>query len=115
MFEWLRENARTVIITELLFAVVFGLWVWARAQNPAISATEKPMEFAFLNASGSSPIFPPLDPWLSGYAISYYYFGYVMTSLLARLAMVPESLAFNLAIAWIVADGRRIIPGWLTT
>ncbi len=87
----------------MLFAVVFGLWVWVRAQNPAIAATEKPMEFAFLNAVGRSPTFPPLDPWLSGYAISYYYFGYVMSSLLARLAMVPEALAFNLAIAWIVA------------
>ncbi|MBK8987809.1 MAG: hypothetical protein IPM39_17365 [Chloroflexi bacterium] len=46
---------------------------------------------------------PPLDPWLSGYAISYYYFGYVMTSVLARLAAVPEAIAFNLGIAWLVA------------
>lgn len=100
---WLRQNARTILITEVLFAVVFGLWVWVRAQNPAIAATEKPMEFAFLNAAGRSPSYPPLDPWLSGYAISYYYFGYVMSSLLARLAGVPEAIGFNLAIAWIVA------------
>jgi YYY domain-containing protein len=101
--DWLREHWRTVLVTELLFAVVFGVWVWVRAQNPSIAATEKPMEFAFLNAIGRSPTFPPLDPWLSGYAISYYYFGYVMMSIVARLAMVPEALAFNLAIAWIVA------------
>lgn len=100
---WVRENGRRILVTEVLFAVVFGLWVWVRAQNPAISATEKPMEFAFLNAAGRSPTFPPLDPWLSGYAISYYYFGYVMSSILARLAMVPEAIAFNLTIAWIVA------------
>jgi len=101
--EWLRANRRTVIVTELLFVVVFALWAWVRAQNPAISATEKPMEFAFLTGVGRSPTFPPLDPWLSGYAISYYYFGYVMVSLLGQMAFVAEPLAFNLAIAWIVA------------
>ena len=100
---WLRANRRTVIVSELLFAGIFVLWVWVRAQNPAISATEKPMEFAFLSGVGRSPTFPPLDPWLSGYAISYYYFGYVMTSLMAQLAFVTEAVAFNLAIAWLVA------------
>ncbi|MDX1413530.1 MAG: DUF2298 domain-containing protein [Candidatus Promineifilaceae bacterium] len=100
---WLRRNRSQVIITELLFALLFALWVWVRAQNPAIAATEKPMEFAFLNAVGRSSGFPALDPWLSGFAISYYYFGYVMTSFIAQLGQVTEPIAFNLAVAWLVA------------
>ncbi|HUM71897.1 MAG TPA: DUF2298 domain-containing protein, partial [Chloroflexota bacterium] len=100
---WLRANWRYMLLTELLFLSIFLLWAWVRAQNPAIVATEKPMDFAFLNAIGRSPSFPPLDPWLSGYAISYYYFGYLMQSVLARLTAVPEPYAFNLAIAWLVA------------
>jgi YYY domain-containing protein len=100
---WLRENRSQVILTEFVFAVIFVIWVGVRAQNPAIAATEKPMEFAFLNSVGRSPGFPPLDPWLSGFAISYYYFGYVMTSVIARLALVSEPLAFNLGIAWLIA------------
>jgi len=100
---WLSKNRSQVIITELVFAVLFIVWVWVRAQNPAISATEKPMEFAFLNSVGRGSGFPALDPWLSGFAISYYYFGYVMTSIIARLALVSEPVAFNLAIAWLVA------------
>ncbi len=101
--QWLHQNRSQILITELIFALLFALWVWVRAQNPAIAATEKPMEFAFLNSIGRSPAFPPLDPWLSGFAISYYYFGYVMTSLVARLAFVAEPIAFNLGIAWLVA------------
>ena len=101
--KWLRTHRRQVLLTEALFLLLFALWVWVRAQNPAILNTEKPMEFAFLNGLGRSPAMPPLDPWLSGFAISYYYFGYVMTSLLARLAFVPEYIAFNLGIAWLVA------------
>ena len=100
---WLRANRTAVLAAELIFVVVFALWVWVRAQNPAIANTEKPMEFAFLNGVTLSPAFPPLDPWLAGYGISYYYFGYVMTSLLARLAVVPTAVAFNLALAWLVA------------
>jgi len=101
--EWVSSNWTQILITELVFAALFLIWVWVRSQNPAIAATEKPMEFAFLNAVGRSPTFPPIDPWLSGYAISYYYFGYVMTSLIARLALVPEQIAFNLALAWLIA------------
>ncbi|MFW6069744.1 MAG: DUF2298 domain-containing protein [bacterium] len=100
---WLGHNWRYVLATELVFAAVFFFWAWVRAQNPAITGTEKPMEFAFLNAVNRSALMPPLDPWLSGFAISYYYFGYVMTSVIARLALVAEPLAFNLGIAWLTA------------
>ncbi|MFX1355555.1 MAG: DUF2298 domain-containing protein, partial [Promethearchaeota archaeon] len=92
-----------VISSELIFAVAFGLWALVRAYNPQISATEKPMEFAFLNAILRSENFPPLDPWLSGFAISYYYFGYVMMAMLTKLSGVPSEVAFNLGIALLFA------------
>lgn len=100
---WIRTNWRYVLGVETLFVVAFIFWVWVRAQNPAIAATEKPMEFAFLNSASRSPTYPPLDPWLSGFAISYYYFGYVMTSVITRIASVPEQIGFNLAVAWLAA------------
>jgi uncharacterized membrane protein len=37
-------------------------------------------------------------PWLSGYSISYYYFGYVMVAMLIRLTGVEPGVGFNLAI-----------------
>ena len=99
----LREQWQSMLIVELLFLVLFVAWAWVRSQNPSITATEKPMEFAFLNSVGRTPLMPPNDPWLSGYAISYYYFGYVMISVLARLAAVAEPIAFNLGLAWLFA------------
>jgi YYY domain-containing protein len=100
---WIKDNWQQILLTEVVFLVMFGLWVWVRAQNPAISATEKPMDFAFLNSMSRSAAMPPEDPWLAGFGISYYYFGYLMTSVIARLAFVPEYIAFNLGIAWLVA------------
>ncbi len=96
---WLREQRGLVIATELLFLVVFVGWAAFRAYNPDIAGTEKPMEFAFINGVLRSRFFPPQDPWLSGYAISYYYFGYVMLGVLIRLTGVDPAVGFNLGVA----------------
>jgi uncharacterized membrane protein len=84
-----REKARLVAATEALFLVAFFIWAVIRATMPDASGTEKPMELAFIHSILRSPTFPPQDPWLSGYAISYYYFGYVMVALLARWLRFP--------------------------
>ena len=94
LLRWLRANWRLVLTTELLFAVALFVWAFVRSYDPGISSTEKPMEFAFLNGILRSESFPPLDPWLSGYAISYYYFGYVMMALLTRLSGAPSGVGF---------------------
>jgi len=96
---FLYRHRRMVLASELLFAAAFGLWALVRAYNPEIMGTEKPMEFAFLNAILRSEPFPPHDPWLSGYGISYYYFGYLMMALLTSLSGLPSEVTFNLGIA----------------
>jgi len=100
---WLGENRRLIITTEMLFIVAFGFMAFVRASNPEILGTEKPMELMFINGIMNSPAFPPRDLWLSGYSISYYYFGYVMTAMLAKFTGVPATMAFNLMIALIFA------------
>jgi YYY domain-containing protein len=103
MLGFLRRNQRLIIATELIFALALFGWAAVRAYNPEISATEKPMEIAFLNAILRSERFPPPDPWLSGFAISYYYFGYLMMAILTKLSGVAASVAFNLAISLLFA------------
>jgi YYY domain-containing protein len=57
------------------------------------------MELAFINAILGSETLPPNDPWLSGYAISYYYFGFILVAMLAKLAGTLGSVAFNLGVS----------------
>lgn len=96
-----QPAARTVWITEIVFAVAFIAWCLVRARMPRIQTAggEKWMEIAFLRAILRAETFPPHDPWLSGFAISYYYFGYVIMAMLTRLSAVPSSIAFNLGVA----------------
>src|SRR5688500_2845147 len=101
IINWTRSNRRVILVTEGLFLVAFGLMTLFRAANPEITGTEKPMELMFINGIMNSPAFPPRDLWLSGYSISYYYFGYVMASMLAMFTGTPATVAFNLMISLI--------------
>ncbi|MFQ5942185.1 MAG: DUF2298 domain-containing protein [Anaerolineales bacterium] len=96
---WIRANHRTILSVEVLFGASYLVWAFVRANNPEIAFTEKPMELAFLNSILRSESFPPIDPWLSGYGISYYYFGYVMIALLTQLSGASAAVSFNLANA----------------
>ena len=95
---------RAIALTEGVFAAAFFFWALMRAYSPDIDATEKPMNFAFLNASYRARSFPPEDPWLSGFAINYYYLGYLNAATLTKLAGVSTAIGFNLALATLAAQ-----------
>ncbi len=95
---WAREHWRVILASEVVFTAAFVLWTAYKAYDPNIAITEKPMEFAFLNAIGRSERFPAYDPWMSGYGFSYYHLGYIMVATLAKFTGVPNSFAFNLGI-----------------
>ncbi len=103
--DWIRKNYKLIITTEILFLLAFAAMAFVRANNPEVTTAggEKWMEVAFINAIMHSPTFPPHDPWLSGYAISYYYFGYVMAAMLAELTSVSAPVAHNLMLSLIFA------------
>lgn len=100
---WYFSRRRYILWVELLFITAFLGWALVRSANPEILGTEKPMEVAFINSVLRSESFPPYDPWLSGYAISYYYFGYVLVGMLGKLSAVTGSVAFNLGLSLVFA------------
>ncbi|MCL5999831.1 MAG: DUF2298 domain-containing protein [Chloroflexi bacterium] len=91
-------RSSVIITTEIVFALGFIACAVYRAYNPDIveAGGEKFMESMMLNAILRSPSFPPNDAWLSGFSISYYYFGYVMMAMLARISGTAPGIAFNL-------------------
>jgi YYY domain-containing protein len=101
--DWFREHRLLILCTEVLFLLLLFGWAIFRAHEPEIASTEKPMEFMFLNSVRASDTFPPRDAWLSGYAISYYYFGYVIMAMLADLSGVSSGIAFGTMVALIFA------------
>jgi YYY domain-containing protein len=100
---WWTENRPLVIVTEVLFVVLLLGWSIYRAHQNNLDGTEKPMDLAFMSAALQSEQYPPQDPWLSGYSISYYYFGYVMAAMFSSLSGVWTSTGYNMHIAMLFA------------
>jgi len=108
---WLRSSEddgghsfswRHVLAVELLFALAFAGWCVARSHMPRIehAGGEKWMEIAFLNSVLRSPQFPPQDPWLAGFGISYYYFGYLIVGLLITGFLRELKKCMKPAVIW---------------
>lgn len=102
---------RLVLAYEILFLLALVFLAWMRAYNPHPWGTERPMDFAFFNAIRNSAAFPPQDPWLAGYSINYYYFGYLLMASVALLSGLDPAVAFNLSLALIFALTALSIAG----
>ena len=99
---FVQSQWRILAVAEGLFLLLFLLWSLLISDFPAINHTEKPMDFAFINAVLQSPAFPPQDPWLAGHPISYYYFGHFMLAMPMQLLQIvgfSSNVGYNLAWA----------------
>ena len=103
LLAFVKKERRALLTAEALFLLVFAGWALFRACDPAIAATEQPMDFGFLNASVRTYLGEPEDPWLRGESISYYYFGYWMMGSLTKLTGVHPAIAYNLSLTLIPA------------
>lgn len=92
-------SLRHVVAVELVFLAAFVAWAAVRAHDPAVSHTEQPMDLMFMNSIRASVTYPPMDAWLAGYPVSYYYFGYWLLNTVGLLAGQPPEIAYNLGQA----------------
>ena len=100
---WARR--RLWLVGVFLLLATFALGVGLRWLNPEIGGTEKPMDFALLNAAARATAFPPADPWFSGETVNYYYVGYSMAAFGVHLSGADPAVGYNLALASLLALG----------
>jgi YYY domain-containing protein len=101
---WLRLNWGVIVFYEALFAAALVFLALLRAQEygfvgPHPWGTERPMDYAFFNAIRVSAVFPPHDPWMSGYSINYYYFGYLLMAAVSLVTGAHPAVGYNMSLA----------------
>lgn len=113
--EWKGTPWRHLLEPELVGVGAFLLLAFLRLPMLAVTATEKPMDLAILNTLLRPGVFPPVDPWLAGWTLPYYYWGFMPWALPAKLAGLAPDVIFNLLVptlalvsaqaAWALARG----------
>ena len=86
-----------------MFLGGFVLFAVLRSHEPAVVATEKPMDMAFLNGFLTAQTLPTQDTWLAGFSVPYYYFGYFVLACVGKLSGAEPGVAYNLAAATVPA------------
>lgn len=99
----LRNFWKIIFFEEYLFLTILIFWSFVRGFQPNIEGLEKFMDFGFINSILRANFFPPLDMWMAGKTINYYYFGHLITAVLTKMSGLSSSITYNLMIATIVA------------
>lgn len=109
----LAANWRALLVGEALLFSVAAWVLWTRGWTPGIAHTEQPMDMAFLASCIRAVRLPPVDPWLAGESLSYYYLGYFVWGLVAQLTGTAPTVAYNLALAATAGLAAQALYGLL--
>jgi YYY domain-containing protein len=100
---WLRGRWRQALWLEALLLTAFLVGGFVRAFNHDIIGQEKFMDLAFFNGFLATDRLPAEDPWLAGYGMAYYPFGYLLLTVPSKLAGLPASYGYNLSLVLVFA------------
>ena len=98
-----HEKKREILLQEYLFLAAFLAWALIRSMKPEINGLEKFLNLGYVNSILRSDSMPPVDMWMSGATINYYYFGHFFTAFLCRLTGTPTEIGYNLMLPTLFA------------
>ncbi len=101
--QWRPVPWRTVVEAEMVGVIAFAAVAVLRFSQMAVAGTEKPMDLAILAVLLRPGTFPPLDPWLAGAALPYYYWGFMPWITPIRLLGLAPDVAFNMLVPTVAA------------
>ncbi|MGB9911679.1 MAG: DUF2298 domain-containing protein [Microgenomates group bacterium] len=99
----LSKKWKIFVFEEILFLSTLAFWSFIRGFQPSIQGLEKFMDYGFVNSILRSKYFPPVDMWLAGETINYYYFGHLVSAVLTKLSEIDSAITYNLMMATLFA------------
>lgn len=105
LYQFDLDKLKSMLTVEIMFFVIFFLWIYIRGFRPEVSNTESPMDYGFMAAMMRADYLPAQDIWLSGKPINYYYVGQYMATFLTKLSNVRLQEGYNLSLMTIASMG----------
>ncbi len=99
-----RASLLHLAAAEAAYLALFCAYVWLHGFAPSVTGPlsvdqEKPSDLMMLASTMRAESMPPLDAWLSGETINYYYLSYVIWAAPGNMIDTNPAVAFNLALA----------------
>jgi len=102
LVDFMRRHWRYLLVVEGITLALFLYFLAVRWGNPDLwhpwLGGEKPADFSFFQSALRTVYFPPYDPWLAGHYVNYYYYGYVVSAIPAKLLGIVPAFAYNLVL-----------------
>ena len=97
------DRLTSMYCSEVLFFCLFVFWCYLKGINPAAYGTERFMDYGFMLSMFKSEYMPAKDMWYAGSTINYYYVGQYLATFITKLAGVPVTHGYNIAMMMIPA------------
>jgi YYY domain-containing protein len=102
---------RTGIHIEITLFFVYALFLLFRFYAPDIHFSENPVDLSYLSITTKTLTMPPIDPGYSGTFLNYYYYGFYLLALPAKIFSMAPNVSYVLSFAVIPA----LISGLILT
>ena len=97
------NGARGAPPLALALGGLFWLGLAQRLEKASLSGLEKFTDMAFLSAAMRAEFMPPLDPWLAGEQVNYYYVGQAMAAAWGNLLGARADQTYQIVMAMLFA------------
>lgn len=93
----------SIMAVETIFFAFLIFWCYLKGISPDANGTERYMDYGYMMSMFKSDYMPAPDMWFSGNGINYYYVSQYMATFLTKLAGVPVSVGYNIAMMMLAA------------
>ncbi len=108
---WRRRGSwRQLVAAEAIFVVGSMAVALIRLDHPQIAGQEKLMDVGILATLLRSDGFPPMDMWLAGETLPYYYWGALLWTVPLVIGGLRLEVAYNLIVA--LVGGQVAVVLW---
>lgn len=99
ILEDIKPKISHIVKIEIAFLIVFLFACYVKGFHPHINnGTEQFMDYGYMAIMDRTDYMPPIDMWLSGKFINYYYFGQYISTFLTKTAQVGVNYGYNLML-----------------